>query len=68
MGNIPLSPLSTNGEIIAGERRGLALHGETRYASLPSKKVVVTWMARRSSVQASWDFEDSLVYIRYKIF
>ncbi|CAM9823055.1 unnamed protein product [Ascophyllum nodosum] len=31
-----------------------------RYASPPSKKVVVTWMARRSSVQASWDFEDSL--------
>ncbi|CAN0473902.1 unnamed protein product, partial [Ascophyllum nodosum] len=31
--------------------RGLALQGETRYASPPSKKVVVTWMARRSSVQ-----------------
>ncbi|CAN0043798.1 unnamed protein product, partial [Laminaria digitata] len=31
--------------------RGLGLQGMTRYASPPSKKVVVTWVARRSSVQ-----------------
>ncbi|CAM9458894.1 unnamed protein product [Ectocarpus sp. 13 AM-2016] len=31
--------------------RGLDLQGMTSYASPPSKKVVVTWMARRSSVQ-----------------
>ena len=66
MDNIPLSALSNNGEKNAGERRGLALQGETRYASPPSKKVVVTWMARRSSVQASRRVEDinRLVYIR----
>ncbi|CAM9624496.1 unnamed protein product, partial [Discosporangium mesarthrocarpum] len=31
--------------------RGLGLQGYTRYAKAPTKKVVVTWMARRSSVE-----------------
>ncbi|CAM9468996.1 unnamed protein product, partial [Choristocarpus tenellus] len=31
--------------------RGLNLQGKTRYTREPSNKVVVTWMARRSSVQ-----------------
>ncbi|CAM9414867.1 unnamed protein product, partial [Hapterophycus canaliculatus] len=31
--------------------RGLGLQGMTSYAYPPSKKVIVTWMARRSSVQ-----------------
>lgn len=35
----------------AFQRRGLGLHKETRYASPPKKRVIVTWMARRSSVQ-----------------